>query len=86
MAKSVKKIPPVDFEAAMSELESLVEKMEQGEFSLEESIKQFERGMALVKNCQKSLRAAEQKVLKLAGQKDGDSGQETLEDFELPDE
>ena len=82
MAKSEKKEPPVDFEAAMGELESLVEKMELGEFSLEESIKQFERGMVLVRSCQKSLRAAEQKVLKLAG--DGD--QEALEDFELPDE
>ena len=85
MAKSVKKEPPVDFEAAMSELESLVEKMEQGEFSLEESIKQFERGMELVRNCQKSLRAAEQKVLQLAVQKDGDNDQETLENFELPE-
>ena len=82
MAKSEKKAPPVDFEAAMGELESLVEKMELGEFSLDESIKQFERGMVLARSCQKSLRAAEQKVLKLAG--DGD--QEALEDFELPDE
>lgn len=86
MAKSVKKEPPVDFEAAMGELESLVEKMEQGEFSLEESIKQFERGMALVKNCQKSLRTAEQKVLKLTGRKDSNGDQETLEDIEQPDE
>ena len=70
----------------MGELESLVEKMEQGKFSLEESIEQFERGMALVRSCQKSLRAAEQKVLKLAVPKDDDNGQETLEDFELPDE
>ncbi len=85
MAKSRKKEPPIDFEAAMTELESLVDKMEQGEFSLEESIKQFERGMALVRSCQKSLRAAEQKVLKLAEENKDDDGPEALEDLELPD-
>ena len=82
MAKTGKKEPIVDFEAAMSELESLVEKMEQGEFSLEDSIKQFERGMALARMCQKALRVAEQKVLKLAG----DGSKETLEEFKLPDQ
>ncbi len=82
MAKTGKKEAPVDFEAAMSELESLVEKMEQGEFTLEESIKQFERGMELARTCQKALRVAEQKVLKLAG----DGSKETLEEFKLPDQ
>lgn len=73
---------PVDFEAAMGELESLVEKMEQSEFSLEDSIKQFERGMQLARSCQRALRAAEQKVLKLAA----DNNQESLQDFALPDQ
>ncbi len=72
----------VDFEAAMAELEALVEKMEQGEFSLEDSIKQFERGMQLARHCQQALRAAEQKVLKLAS----DSSRETLQEFALTDE
>ena len=82
MAKTGKKGPIVDFETTMSELESLVEKMEQGEFSLEDSIKQFERGMALARMCQKALRVAEQKVLKLAE----DGSKETLEEFKLPDQ
>jgi len=73
---------PIDFEASMGELESLVEKMEQGEFSLEDSIKQFERGMQLARNCQRALRTAEQKVMKLAA----DNNQESLQDFVLPDE
>lgn len=73
---------PIDFEASMGELESLVEKMEQGEFSLEDSIKQFERGMQLARNCQRALRNAEQKVMKLAA----DNNQESLQDFVLPDE
>ena len=72
----------IDFEAAMGELETLVERMEQGEFSLEESIRQFERGMQLARTCQRALRAAEQKVLKLAA----DNHQESLQDFALPDE
>ncbi len=82
VAKTGPKEPPVDFEAAMSELESLVEKMEQGEFTLADSIKQFERGMELSRMCQKALRVAEQKVLKLAG----DGKKETLEEFKLPDQ
>lgn len=82
MAKNEPVETAIDFEAAMGELETLVEKMEQGEFSLEDSIKQFERGMQLARTCQRALRAAEQKVLKLAT----DNHQESLQDFALPDQ
>ena len=82
MANNEPQETTIDFEAAMGELESLVEKMEQGEFSLEDSIKQFERGMQLARTCQRALRAAEQKVLKLAA----DNNQESLQDFALPDQ
>jgi exodeoxyribonuclease VII small subunit len=57
-----KKIPPVDFESALKELEALVEKMEQGDIPLEESLQHFERGIQLTRQCQQSLQAAEQKV------------------------
>ncbi len=50
------------FEAALKELEGLVEQMEQGELSLEDSLRYFERGVALTRACQQALRAAEQKV------------------------
>lgn len=53
---------PVDFEKALKELEALVERMEQGEISLEDSLKHFERGIELTRACQKALRDAEQKV------------------------
>ncbi len=66
----------------MNDLESLDEKMEKGEFTLEESIKQFERGIELARHCQSALRVAEQKVLKLSGE----DGKETLEPFDVPDE
>ena len=52
----------VSFEHALEELESLVEKMETGELSLEESLAAFERGVKLTRHCQSSLKAAELKV------------------------
>ncbi len=52
----------VDFEQSLSELEALVGKMEQGELSLEESLKAFESGIQLTRDCQERLSAAEQQV------------------------
>lgn len=60
MAKTQTK--STDFEKSLKELEALVEKMEQGDLGLEESLKQFERGVELSRACQQSLREAEQKV------------------------
>lgn len=51
-----------DFEQAISELESIVERLEHGELPLEEALKQFERGIELARGCQVSLEQAEQKV------------------------
>jgi exodeoxyribonuclease VII small subunit len=62
----------VDFEAALEELEGLVERMEEGELSLEESLKTYERGIALSRACQKSLDAAEQRI-QILSEKDGDA-------------
>ncbi len=76
MAKRSQKKP--DFETALAELEALVEKMEQGELSLDESLQQFERGVQLTRACQQALKEAEQKV-QILQQKDG---QETLEPFD----
>jgi exodeoxyribonuclease VII small subunit len=50
------------FEQALQELERLVEKMEQGELSLEDSLQHFEQGIRLSRTCQQALREAEQKV------------------------
>lgn len=59
-----------DFERSLRELEALVEKMEAGELSLEDSLKHFERGVALTRACQKTLAEAEQK-LKILLEKNG---------------
>lgn len=69
-----------DFEKAITELEQLVEKMEQGNLSLETSLQLFERGIALTRACQKALTEAEQKVQMLVRE----SGKEELADFETP--
>jgi len=57
-----KKSKTPDFESALHELESIVERMEKGELSLEQSLQQFERGVLLTRTCQQSLQDAEQKV------------------------
>ncbi len=57
-----KKTKSPDFETALQQLEQLLEQMESGELSLEESLKTFERGVKLAAQCQKALSEAEQKV------------------------
>lgn len=53
---------PASFEAALSELERIVQAMEQGEMALEKSLSDYQRGMALLKYCQEQLATAEQKI------------------------
>ena len=53
---------PPDFERALSELEATVDKLEHGDLSLEQALEQFERGVALARDCQAALKQAEQKV------------------------
>jgi len=54
--------PPASFEAALGELESIVHDMESQQLPLEESLAAYERGAALLKYCQETLGAAEQKL------------------------
>jgi len=57
-----KKSKSFNFEEALANLEALVEAMEEGELSLEESLKAFEQGIKLTRECQQALDQAEQKV------------------------
>ncbi len=57
-----KKKKSSNFEKDLKELEDLVEKMEGGDLSLEDSLVHFERGIALTRACQKALSEAEQKI------------------------
>ncbi|MDG2070735.1 MAG: exodeoxyribonuclease VII small subunit [Pseudomonadales bacterium] len=59
MAKKETNYP---FEASIARLETLVTQMENGDLTLEASLKTFEEGIKLTRECQKALREAEQKV------------------------
>lgn len=54
-----------NFETSLKKLEKIIEKLEDGDISLEDSVKSFEEGIGLVKECQKQLSQAELKVKKL---------------------
>jgi exodeoxyribonuclease VII small subunit len=65
--------PVADFETSLDALEQLVEKMEHGEMSLEESLAAYERGVGLYRRCQSALEQAELRVRLLSdpGNPDG---------------
>jgi len=55
-------VASLSFEEAMGELESLVRRLEEGRFPLEEAIQVYERGTVLRKYCEAKLKAAQMKV------------------------
>jgi exodeoxyribonuclease VII small subunit len=79
--KANKDTKPVDFEAAMHDLEEIVERLEKGDLPLEESLAAFERGVSLTRRCQTALKEAEQKVEILLKK----AGEPAIEDF-APDQ
>ncbi len=62
MSKPAKAQSAPSFEAALTELESIVARMEGGELTLEESLAAYKRGAELLKVCQSALRDAQQQV------------------------
>ncbi|MBX3709586.1 MAG: exodeoxyribonuclease VII small subunit [Gammaproteobacteria bacterium] len=87
--KKLNKLP--DLEESLLEITQLIDKMEHSELTLEQSLNHFERGITLVKHCQKILEDAEQKVqiliqnhhqdeLKAYGEDDKTKGPEANED------
>lgn len=79
-----KKSTQPNFEKSLGELEKLVEKMEQGDLSLEASLEHFEKGVQLSRSCQQALRAAEQKV-EILMEKSGQSDSADLAPFDSED-
>lgn len=77
--RTLKEAPKLDFETAMRDLEELVERLEQGDLPLEESLAAFERGVILTRSCQTALKEAEQKVEILLKR----AGEPSVEDFDL---
>ena len=73
----------IDFEASLGKLEQLVNQMEEGDLSLEASLKAFEQGMKLTRECQQALADAEQKI-NLLLERDGEPATEPFEPERAP--
>ena len=69
----------IDFEQQLSQLEILVSEMEKGDMSLEDSLKAFEQGIKITRECQQALKAAEQKVAILTRNADGEFDEQAFE-------
>lgn len=61
-----KDVEKLSFEQAIDELRSIVERIEQGQVSLEESLRQYERGMVLIRHCRNILQQAEKRIEKVS--------------------
>jgi len=72
----------VDFEKSLKQLESLVDKLEKGDISLEDSLKHFEEGVKLTRDCRQALQTAEQKI-SLLSKEDKDWIEKDLDEDEL---
>ena len=74
--------PRIDLEKSLSELEEIVEQLESGNLPLEKSLKQFERGVRLSRECQSALKDAEQRIQVLMGSELKELDAESLADSE----
>jgi exodeoxyribonuclease VII small subunit len=72
--KENKDTSKLTFEQAITELTNIVEKIELGEIPLQESIEQYEKGMALIKHCRSILEKAEKKIEQISQEKEKNSG------------
>ena len=71
----------VDFEKSLEKLEEIVESLEAGDLTLEQSLKRFEEGLALGKQCREILDKAEARIKKVIEESDG-----TVEEEDITDE
>ena len=78
--------PNKKFEAALEELEQVVEQLESGDLSLEDSLAAFEKGVGLVKFCNQKLTEVEKKVELLVKDKEGKLQLKPLEEVSDGDE
>jgi len=80
-------IGKLNFEQAIKELGNIVGKIEQGEIPLQDSLAQYEKGMALIKHCRTILQKAEQRIEKISKEQTTEDrgrrmedGRETMDD------
>ena len=72
MAKNDEKngLSQMSFEKTINELTGIVSKVEQGQIPLQDSLEQYEKGMALIKHCRNILAKAEKRIEKISQQKE----------------
>lgn len=66
-------VDKLSFEDAIKELTSIVGKIEQGQIPLQDSLEQYEKGMALIKHCRTILQKAEKRIDKITDEKNTDN-------------
>lgn len=66
MAEQPNQPEDMTFEKAIAELKGIVDKIEEGQIPLQDSIEQYERGMGLIKYCRSVLQAAEKRIEKIS--------------------
>jgi len=67
-------ISSLSFEEAIKELTAIVAKIEQGQIPLQDSLEQYEKGMALIKHCRGILQKAEKRIEKISKEEEPDTG------------
>jgi len=73
-------ISKLSFEEAIKELTGIVERIEQGEIPLQDSLQQYERGMALIKHCRTILQKAEQRIEKISKEETSEGRKQKTEE------
>jgi exodeoxyribonuclease VII small subunit len=73
-------ISNLSFEQAIKELTTIVAKIEQGQIPLQDSLEQYEKGMALIKHCRGILQKAEKRIEKISKEEEPDTGAGNTED------
>lgn len=71
---------PTTFEDALVELEKIVNDLEDGSIGLEQSLKRYEEGVALLRRCHEQLRQVEQRIVEVTGK--DEAGNAVLRPFE----
>jgi len=80
MAKNKREsdIGKLNFEEAIKELTNIVGKIEQGQIPLQDSLQQYERGMALIKHCREILKKAEKRIEKITKEQTSENNNQEL--------
>jgi exodeoxyribonuclease VII small subunit len=74
--KQKDEISKLTFEQAINQLKGIVDKIEQGEIPLQDSLEQYEKGMALIKHCRDILQKAEKRIEKISKEEPPEPPQE----------